>query len=107
MSVFTLTRKVIQRADRGSLGLLSLAGVGVLFALAEIAELFWPVDHSTWTLVSHIPLVLVPAFALSSESEQIVVPVRTLWVKISPWMVRLVTIVVLLVGTFLVLDTLW
>jgi len=84
--------------------------VGVLFALAAIAgraELFWPVDHSTWTLVSHIPLVLMLAFALSGESEQIVVRVRTLWAKISPWMVRLVTIGVLLVGTFLVLDALW
>jgi hypothetical protein len=84
--------------------------VGVLFALAAIAgraEVFWPVDHLTWTLVSHIPLALVPAFALSGESEQIVVRVRTLWAKISPWMVRLVTIGVLLVGTFLVLDTLW
>lgn len=105
-----------------ALGLLSLAGVGVLFALAAIAdptfvslvviagraELFWPVAaaHSTWTLVSHIPLVLVLAFALSGESERVVVLVRTLWAKIGPWMVRLVTIVVLLVGTFLVLDAL-
>ena len=82
----------------------------MLFALAAIAgraEVFWPVDHLTWTLVSHIPLALVPAFALSGESEQIVVRVRTLWAKIGPWMVRLVTVVVLLVGTFLVLDALW
>jgi hypothetical protein len=35
MSVFI--RKVVQVANRGSLGLLSLAGVGVHFALAEIA----------------------------------------------------------------------
>jgi hypothetical protein len=55
-------------------------------------------------LVSHIPLVL--AFALSGESERVAVRVRTLWAKISPWIVRLVTIGVLLVGTFLVLDAL-
>jgi hypothetical protein len=108
-------------APRG-LGLISLAGAGMLFALAAIADptfvslvviagradLFWSVAdaHSTWTLVSHIPLVLVLAFALSGESERVVVLVRTLWAKIGPWMVRLVTIVVLLVGTFLVLDAL-
>ena len=34
--------------------------------------------HSTWTLVSHIPLVLVLAFALSGENERIVTWVRTL-----------------------------
>jgi hypothetical protein len=109
-------------APRG-LGLISLAGAGMLFALAAIADptfvslvviagradLFWSVAaaHSTWTLVSHIPLVLVLAFALSGESERVVVLVRTLWAKIGPWMVRLVTVVVLLVGTFLVLDALW
>jgi hypothetical protein len=63
--------------------------------------------HSTWTLVSHIPLVLVLAFALIGENERIVTWVRTLWARIGPWMVRLVTGVVLLVGTFLLLDALW
>ena len=106
-----------------SFGLISLAGAGMLFALAAIADptfvslvviagradLFWTVvaAHSTWTLVSHIPLVLVLAFALSGENERIVIWVRTLWERISPWMVRLVTGVVLLVGTFFLLDALW
>jgi hypothetical protein len=109
-------------APRG-LGLTSLAGAGMLFALAAIvdptfvslvviagrADLFWSViaAHSTWTFVSHVPLVLVLAFALSGESERVVVLVRTWWARISPWMVRLVTIVVLLVGTLFVLDALW
>jgi hypothetical protein len=80
-----------------------------LVVIAGRADLFWSVAaaHSTWTLVSHIPLVLVLAFALCGESERVVILVRTLWAKIGPWMVRLVTIVVLLVGTFLVLDALW
>jgi len=106
-----------------ALGLLSLAGAGMLFALAAIvdptfvslvviagrADLFWSVvaAHSTWTFVSHVPLVLVLAFALSGESERVAVLVRTWWARISPWMVRLVTIVVLLVGTLFVLDALW
>jgi len=80
-----------------------------LVVIAGRAEFFWSIAaaHSTWTLVSHIPLVLVLAFALSGESERVVIRVRTLWARISPWIVRLVTIVVLLVGTFLVLDALW
>ncbi len=105
------------------LGLISLAGVGMLFALAAIAdptfvslvviagraELFWPViaAHSTWTLVSHIPLVLVLVFALSGESERVVIWVRTLWERINPWTVRLVTGGVFLVGTLFLLDALW
>jgi hypothetical protein len=109
-------------APRG-LGLFSLAGAGMLFALAAIvdptfvslvviagrADLFWSVvaAHSTWTFVSHVPLVLVLAFALSGESERVVILARTWWARISPWMVRLVTIVVLLVGTLFVLDALW
>ena len=105
------------------LGLISLAGAGMLFALAAIADptfvslvviagradVFWTVvaAHSTWTLVSHIPLVLVLVFALSGESERVVSRVRNLWAKISPWIVRLVTIVVLAVGTLLLLDAVW
>jgi len=106
-----------------ALGLISLAGTGMLFALAAIADptfvslvviagrtdLFWSVvaAHSTWTLVSHFPLVVVLAFALSGENERVVIWVRILWAKTSPWIVRLVTGVVLLVGTFFVLDALW
>jgi hypothetical protein len=106
-----------------ALGLLSLAGVGVLFALAAIAdptfvslvviagraELFWSVlaAHSTWTFVSHVPLILVLAFALSGESERLVGRVQTLFARISPWMVRLITGAVLLVGFLFLLDALW
>jgi hypothetical protein len=109
-------------APRG-LGLISLAGAGTLFALAAIvdppfvslvviagrADLFWSVlaAHSTWTLVSHAPLILVLVFALSGESERIVSWVRTWWTRISPWMVRLVTGALLLAGTLLLLDALW
>jgi len=105
------------------LGFLSLAGAGMLFALAAIADPtfvslvviagradhFWPVvaAHSTWAFVSHVPLVLVLAFALSGENERVVSWVRTWWARISPWTVRLVTIFVFLVGTLLLLDALW
>jgi hypothetical protein len=106
-----------------ALGLLSLAGAGMLFALAAIAdptfvslvviagraEIFWLVlaAHSTWTLVSHVPLILVLAFALSVDHERVVVRVQTLFARISPWMVRLITGVVLLVGFLLLLDAFW
>ena len=106
-----------------ALGLLSLAGAGMLFALAAIAdptfvslvviagraEIFWLVlaAHSTWTLVSHVPLILVLAFVLSVDHERVVVRVQTLFARISPWMVRLITGVVLLVGFLFLLDALW
>jgi hypothetical protein len=109
-------------APRG-LGVISLAGAGVLFALAAIADptfvslvviagradRFWSVAaaHSTWTFVSHVPLVLVLAFALGGESERVVTTVRTWWAKIGPWMVRLVTIFVFLVALLLLLDAIW
>lgn len=109
-------------APRG-LGLISLAGAGMLFALAAIADPtfvslvviagradhFWPVAaaHSTWAFVSHVPLVLVLAFALGGENERVVTWVRTWWARISPWMVRLVTIFVFLVATLLLLDAFW
>lgn len=109
-------------ASRG-LGLLSLAGAGVLFALAAIADPtfvslvviagradhFWPVvaAHSTWAFVSHVPLVLVLAFVLSGENERVVSWVRTWWTRISLWMARLVTLFVFLVGTLLLLDAFW
>ena len=105
------------------LGLISLAGTGMLFALAAIAdptfvslvviagwaEHYWPVvaAHSTWTLVSHTPLVLMLALALSGENERVVTWVRNLWEGISPLIVRLVTIAVLLMGTLFLLDALW
>ena len=105
------------------LGLISLSGTGILFALAAIAdptfvslvviagraEHYWPVvaAYSTWTLVSHVPLVLVLAFALSGQNERVSTWVRNLWARISPLVVRLVTIAVFLVATYFLLDALW
>jgi hypothetical protein len=69
------------------LGLMSLAAVGGLFALAAILdppflslvviagryEHFWSVfaAHSTWVLVSHAPLILLVALALTIDHEQV------------------------------------
>ena len=105
------------------LGLTSLTGAGILFALAAIldptfvslvviagrAELFWPVvaAHSTWTLVSHVPLVLVLAFSVGGGRERVVISFRAWWARISPVIVRLITGVVLLVGTLFLLDAAW
>jgi hypothetical protein len=105
------------------LGLVSLAGAGTVFALAAIvdptfvslvviagrADLFWSIlaAHSTWTLVSHTPLLLVLAFALSGASERVATWVRTRWERASPWIARLVTAVVLLVGMLFLLDASW
>jgi len=105
-----------------ALGLISLAGAGILFALAAIAdptfvslvviagraEHFWSVlaAHSTWTLVSHVPLVLVLVLALSVDHERVVDWVQTLWAKISPWIFHLITGLVLLVGILFLLDAL-
>jgi hypothetical protein len=101
----------------------SLAGAGILFALAAIfdptfvpfvviagrAELFWSVvaAHSMWTLVSHTPLVFVLAFAVSGNHERVIPWFRTSWARISPLIVRLVTGILLLVGTFFLLDAVW
>jgi hypothetical protein len=105
------------------LGLISLAGTGIVFALAAIADPTFVslvviagraehygsivAAHSTWTLVSHIPLVLVLSFALVGQNERVVTWVRTVWGRISPLMVRLITIFVLLAGMFLLVDALW
>ncbi len=105
-----------------ALGLISLSGAGTLFALAAIAdpafislvviagraERFSSViaAHTTWTLVSHIPLVLVLAFALIVDNERIVSWVQTTWARVSPLIARLVTGVVLLVGILFLLDAL-
>lgn len=106
-----------------ALGLISLAGTGIIFAFAAIAdptfvsleviagraEHYWSViaAHATWMLVSQTPLVLVLAFALIGENERVVTWVRTLWARISPLMVSLVTGAVLLAGMFLLLGALW
>jgi hypothetical protein len=121
------TRRPTARPPKPSalrgLGLISLAGAGILFALAAIfdptfvslvviagrAECFWLVvaAHSTWTLVSHTPLVFVLAFAVSGDHERVVGWFQTWWARISPLIVNLVTSVVLLVGTFFLLDAAW
>jgi hypothetical protein len=116
------TRPPKPSALRG-LGLISLAGAGILFALAAIfdptfvslvviagrAEHFWPVvaAHSTWTLVSHTPLVFLLVLVVSGDHERVVSWFQTWWARVSPLGVRLVTIVVLIVGTFLLLDAAW
>ena len=105
------------------LGLVSRAGAGIVFALAAVvdptfvslvviagrADLFWTVlaAHATWTLVSHTPLLLVLAFALSGANERLATWIQTRWERINPWIARLVTTVVLLVGLLLLLDATW
>ncbi|HEX7169554.1 MAG TPA: hypothetical protein VF206_01900, partial [Rubrobacter sp.] len=73
------------------------------------ADLFWSVAaaHATWTFVSHVPLILVLVFALSGASERVVIWVQTWWARIDPWIFRVVTGALLLVGTLFLLDALW
>ena len=61
----------------------------------------------TGALVSHVPPILVLAFALTGESERVVSRTRAIWAKVDPWIVRLVPVVVLLVGVLFLLDALW
>ena len=105
------------------LGLMSLAAVGVLFALAAIFdppflslvviagryEHFWSVvaAHSTWVSVSHAPLILFLVLALSTDHERVVARFQTSWSRIRPIVVRLVTGTVLLAGALLLLDAAW
>jgi hypothetical protein len=49
----------------------------------------------------------VLALALSVNHERVVVWVHTLFTRLNPWMVRLITGLVLLVGFLFVLDALW
>ncbi len=116
------TRPPKPSAPRG-LGLFSMAGAGMLFALAAIfdpafvslvviagrAEHLLPVTaaHSTWTLVSHTPLILVLAFSVIGSHERVVTWFRTWWTRANPLIVRLVTGVVLLVGMLFLLDAAW
>lgn len=106
-----------------AVGLLSLAAVGVLFALAAIFdptfvslvviagryEAFWSVvaAHSTWVFVSHAPLILLLAFALVSDHERVVTRFRGWWTKIRPYTVRLVTLAACFVGVAFLLDAAW
>jgi hypothetical protein len=45
--------------------------------------------------------------ALSLDHERVVLWVQTLFARVSPWMVRLITSAVLLVGSLLLLDAFW
>jgi hypothetical protein len=105
------------------LGFLSLAAVGVLFALAAIFdppflslvviagryEQLWSVvaAHSTWVVVSHAPLILFLVLALSIDHERVVATFQTWWSRIRPVIVRLVTGTVLLAGALFLLDAAW
>lgn len=104
-------------------GTISMTGVGVLFALAAIldptfvslvviagrADHFSSVvaAHWMWAFVSHIPLILLLILALTSDHERVVRWFQSSWARIRPLAFRLVTGVVLLVGTFLLLDAAW
>jgi cytochrome c biogenesis protein CcdA len=109
-------------APRG-LGIISMTGVGVLFALSGIlsppfvslvviagrAEHFWSVMAAHWTyaLVSHTPLILLLVFALTSNHERVVRWFQGSWARIRPLAFRLVTGVVLIVGALFLLDAAW
>jgi hypothetical protein len=116
------TRPPKPSTPRG-LGLLSLAGTGIIFAFAAIADPTFVslvviagraehyesilAAHSTWTLVSHAPLVLVLTFALIGQNERVVTWVRTFFARISPLIGRLITVAVFVAGMFLLADALW
>jgi len=105
------------------LGLLSLAAVGILFALAAIFdppflslvviagryEHFWSVvaAHSTWVFVSHAPLILLLVLALSTDRARVAARFQTWRSRIRPIIVRLVTGTALLAGALLLLDAAW
>ena len=105
------------------LGLMSLASVGIVFALAAIFdppflslvviagryEHFWSVvaAHSTWVVVSHAPLILLLVLTVSIDRALVVDRFQTWWTRISPIMVRLVTGTVLVAGALLLLDAAW
>ncbi len=107
-----------------AIGLASLAAVGCLFALAAIfdptfvslvviagrSEHFWSVAaaHSTWVFVSHAPLILLLAFAVSGDHDRVVDRFQNLWARIRPFIVRFVTGAAFLVGAAFLLDAaLW
>jgi hypothetical protein len=106
-----------------AVGLMSLAAVGIVFALAAIidppflslvviagrSEHFWPIvaAHSTWVVVSHAPLILLLVLAVSTDHDLVVDRFQTWWTRIRPITIRLVTGTVLLVGALLILDAAW
>jgi hypothetical protein len=105
------------------LDFLSLGAVGIPFALAAIFdppflslvviagryEHFWSVAaaHSTWVVVSHAPLILLLALALSTDHERVVFCFQSFWSRMRPIIVRLVTGTVLLAGALFLLDAAW
>lgn len=109
-------------APRG-VGPISLAGVGILFALAAIFdppflslvviagryEHFWSVvaAHSTWVTVSHAPLILLLILAVSLDRALVVERFQKWWTWLRPITMRVVTVTVLLAGTLLLLDAAW
>lgn len=109
-------------APRG-LGIFSMTGVGVLFALSGIlsppfvslvviagqAEQFWSVVAAHWTyaLVSHTPLILLLVFALTIDHGRVVRWFQSAWARVRPLAIRLITGVVLLVGALFLLDAAW
>jgi hypothetical protein len=110
------------KVPRG-LGFLSLAAVGILFALAAIFdppflslvviagryEHFWSIiaAHSIWVFVSHAPLILLLVLALSTNHEWVASRFQSLWSRIRPITVRLATGTVLLAGALFLLDATW
>jgi hypothetical protein len=106
-----------------ALGLMSLAAVGILFALAAIFdppflslvviagryEHFWSVvaAHATWVFVSHAPLILLLVLAVSTDHDLVVDRFQTWWTRIRPITVYVVTGTVLLAGALLLLDATW
>jgi hypothetical protein len=109
-------------APRG-IGLLSLAAVGVPFALAAIfdptfvslvviagrSQHFQSIlaAHSTWAFVSHAPLILLLTFALVADHERVVNRFQSLWTRVRPFIARFATIVAFLVGIAFLLDAAW
>ena len=109
-------------APRG-LGVISMTGAGVLFALSGIlsppfvslvliagrAEHFWSVVAAHWTyaLVSHAPLILLLVFALTVDRGRVVRWFQSAWERVRPLAIRLITGVVLLVGALFLLDAAW
>ena len=105
------------------IGLLSLAAIGVPFALAAIfdptfvslvviagrSEHFPSIlaAHSTWAFVSHAPLILLLVFALASDHGRVVSLFQNLWTRIRPFTIRLVTAAALLTGAAFILDATW
>jgi hypothetical protein len=106
-----------------ALGLMSLAGVGILFALAAIFdppflslvviagryELFWSVvaAHATWVFVSHAPLIVLLVLAVSADHDWVANRFQTLWARIRPIIFRVATGAIFLAGALLMLDAAW